>query len=174
MSLAVLVIMLDKAIAIVALALAAPACHTTEAAERPGGTVVGQASVPEGLAQRQTGVITAVIRGIGDISDACADATSRQFVAQYTGRLTVEDDGQFRGELYSSGSPVTTPLGCVVKNLRVERVTQVNFAASIPGMTGGGVLSFQDLSAVDNDKLQAGNLDELHAELAFQPEQSDQ
>lgn len=166
--------MLDKAIAIVGLALAAPACHTSEAADRPGGIVVGQASVPEGLAARQTGTITAVIRGMGDISDACADATSRQFVAQYSGRLVVEDDGQFRGELYASGAPVTTPTGCAVKSLRVERVTQVTFAAAIPGMTGAGVLSFQDLSAVDNDKLQAGNLDELHAELAFQPEQSDE
>jgi len=166
--------MLDKAIAIVALALAAPDCHTSEAAERPGGIVVGQASVPEGLAERQTGTITAVIRGMGDISDACADATSRQFVAQYSGRLVVEEDGQFRGELYAVNAPVTTPAGCAVKSLRVERVTQVTFAAAIPGMTGSGVLAFQDLSAVDNDHLQAGNLDELHAELAFQPEQAEQ
>lgn len=131
----------------------------------------GNVMTPVAVSEAVTGSVWLIVRGAGDISDDCADAARREFVAEYFGELELSPDGTFEAKLVPAEPPVATPTGCPVTSLDVERVGPIAIAAEIPelALEGTGWLTFQTLTAVDNDDLQAGAFDDLAATLVLEP-----
>jgi hypothetical protein len=117
----------------------------------------------------QVGTVRFILRGTGDISDDCPDADHRQWVAEYDGKLEVARDGAFEAHLVPLSPPVATPSGCPVTRVVVERVQTIMVDARLPNyhLEGFGWLDFQTLTSTDNDRLQSGTFDTLHATMQF-------
>jgi hypothetical protein len=137
-------------------------------------TLSGRASLPEPLGVPLQGTVRMILRGNGDIDDDCPDRDAGHFVAEYDGVLVIESDGSFSAPLSPFHPPVATPAGCQVTNIDVHHVDTVMILAELPAqrLDGQGRLTFQTLSAVDNDDLQNGSFGTLHAELVFQPRET--
>ncbi len=105
------------------------------------------------------------VRGLAEINDSCKGSGEQQFVATYTGALTVDPDGRFTAPLYPQGVMVGN--GCVAQDVRIEQISSVTLGAQLGDEVGAGELSFQNLAAVDGDELKAGAFDELNGTLTF-------
>jgi hypothetical protein len=157
-------------IALLGIAAAGASCKSARANRESRAVLVGRASFPDqapGEAQR--GGVRFIVRGVGDISDDCPDAAARQFLAEYDGELVLAADGSFEARLVPFDPPVATPSGCTVRRVAVERIDDAWIEASVPALAleGQGWLDWQTLTSIDNDDLQAGSFDELHATIVF-------
>lgn len=160
------------AVVVAIAAIAGAGCKRARAYPESRAVLVGHASfVGEAPSEPQRGSVRIIVRGTGDISDACPDAAAREFVAEYDGELLLSTDGSFEARLGPFDPPVATPAGCTVRRVGVERIDDVSIEAAVPalGLQGRGWLDFQTLTSVDNDDLQAGSFDELHATLVLEP-----
>lgn len=145
--------------------------HRAAAQLDSDASLVGLASLPTPLGYPQYGHVRVILAGSADIADACPDSAAGRFVAEYDGELVIATDGSFQAQLVPLTPPVATPSGCAVTDLQIHRVDTVTIHAALPALEldGIGSLTFQTLTAVDNDELQTGNLGSLHARLNFVP-----
>lgn len=154
------------------LVVAGTACKRAHAQYGSGTLLVGTASFPGGApAEPQHGVVRFILRGTGDISDNCPDATRRAFIAELDGDITVNPDGSFQAQLRPLDPPVITPSGCPVTTFSVQQFDEIMIAANLPqlGLDGRGWLNFQNLSYIDADELERGAFDRLDATIVFKP-----
>jgi hypothetical protein len=147
-----------------------PACPRAQAQDESRAELVGYAYftdvVPDAT---QVGRVRFILRGTGDISDDCPDADRRQWIAEYDGQLEVARDGAFEAHLVPFSPAVATPSGCPVTRVVVERVQTIQVDALLPyyHLEGFGWLDFQTLTSTDNERLQRGSFDTLHATMQF-------
>lgn len=87
----------------------------------------------------------------------------QQFVARYSGALTVAPDGRFTAPLYAKG--VTVGNNCVAQDIRIEQISSITLGAQLGDEAGAGELTFQNLAAVDGDELKAVYGDKLDRSL---------
>jgi hypothetical protein len=145
-------------------------CHHADAQPESEAQLIGYAYFTDVVPDdTQIGTVRFILRGTGDISDDCPDANLRQWVAEYDGQLEVARDGAFDAHLVPIAPPVATPSGCPVTRVVVERVQTIMVDARLPGyhLEGFGWLDFQTLTSTDNDRLQRGSFDTLHATMQF-------
>lgn len=150
------------------------ACRPARAQPEAQAQLVGRAYFTVALyVGGYAGNVRFILRGIGDISDDCPDAADRAFVAEYDGSFLLGDDGSFEAPLYPYQPTVTTPSGCPISRVVIERIDTVIILASVPALhlTGAGTLDFQTMTSVDNDELQNGSFGNLHATLVLEPVQ---
>jgi hypothetical protein len=160
------IVVIVRSVALFALVAAPVAARPESQAE-----LVGRAGFSGGFpGETLYGSVQVTLRGTGDIGDDCPDAAARQFVAHYDGALAVSPDGEFEAQLYARDPAVTTPSGCPITDLDVERVQTYTIEAALPdfNLAGYGWLRWQTLTAADNTDLQAGAFGSLYATLVFQ------
>ncbi len=106
-----------------------------------------------------TGLIRLTVSGVGDVGDACEDSGKKQFVATFVGELVVAGDGTFAARLLPLEHAIRTPSGCMIDELHVDKVTNIDVDARIGELWGNGVVS------------ELGNgRGALHAQIVFTPQ----
>ena len=159
---ALLSVMLARMLLLAALI---PACRAAEARNESRATLTGTAQFPGDLPTTRSGTVQMTVRGLGDISDSCKGSGEQQFVATYSGALTVDPAGRFTAPLYPNGVMVGN--NCAAQDIRIEQISSITLGAQLGDEVGAGELTFQNLAAVDGDELKAGAFDELNGSLTF-------
>jgi hypothetical protein len=151
---------------ILLLAALLPACRSAQARPESRATLSGTARFPTDLPLTHEGTVRMTITGTAEVSDDCETSGDQSFIAAYDGNLVVGDDGQFTASLYPA--PIALASGCRPTEIRnVHQIANISVEAQLGDEVGHGALTYQNLTAIDGDELQAGAFDELMANLTF-------
>jgi hypothetical protein len=139
--------------------------HTAEARPQSYATLHGIASFPHGPLATDRGTVSLIVMGLAESMENSCGTDATAFVAIYDGELVIEGDGSFSAALYPRS--IVTADNCIVTSIRPAQVTAITIEAQVGDSRGNGWLTYQNLAAVDETELMAGEFGNLDGQLMF-------